>query len=492
MFYEDEQEEPQDPVPYIGPELAAAIWFEASKKDTAKDSFDWAPLPLHIQNQQRQGPRHRAPEQLPLHVRKSDPESLDQAQGTKLALEESKPNSKLPVDVDKKCGVALEGDGLCERDLGCPIHSEDLKNAVPGRSEPYRVLRMRAEAKSESQSLQNASKPTTRMIISISKGDHLELKEEDKEFLPYILERILGHGGSASVEMVRDRNTGSVYARKIIRNVHTRNLKAVKLSFLNEVRVMRLLSSHHHIIQVFATYIAQRELALILSPVADGGDLHDFLGRYQDAGTADPERDGKTGILYRAFGCLASGLAFMHQERVRHKDIKPKNILIHQGSVLYTDFGISFDFSQQEQSTTIGNPHSYTKRYCAPEVADWGTRNSKSDIFSLGCVFIEILAAISPHLFNDTFLEGPFYETVDELSAEHLNPLDEFCHWCVGLLQEMLQKSPTERPTAPTLVKKIDTAAFDLFCGLCSNDLNSKNISSHSLKSNDEEPSQAV
>jgi serine/threonine protein kinase len=238
--------------------------------------------------------------------------------------------------------------------------------------------------------------------------------------------------------------------------------------------------------------MAQRELALILSPVADGGDFHEFLARYQDAATTDPERGEKTMILYRAFGCLASGLAFMHQERVRHKDIKPKNILIHQGSVLYTDFGISFDFSRQEQSTTIGNPQSYTKRYCAPEVADWGNRNSKSDIFSLGCVYIEILSAIDPHLFNDAFLEGPFYEKVDGLSLENLGPLDEFCYWCVGLLREMLQKSPTDRPTAAILVEKVNSSVLNLFCELCSKDLNSRNISSHSLESTDEEPSAAV
>jgi serine/threonine protein kinase len=401
---------------------------------------------------------------------------------------------KMLVDLDKQCGVATPQSLFgpwCREDLTCKIHSEDLKMQVTGRSEPYRALGLKAQAKVESQILQKAPMPPTRIIVN--KGDDLDLKDsEEKKLLPYVLERILGHGGSASVEMVRDSNTGSVYARKILKNVHTRHLDAVKLSFLNEVRVMRHLASHHHIIQVFATYIAQRELALILTPVADGGDLHEYLVRYQDTDTADPERGERTTILYRAFGCLASGLAFMHQERVRHKDIKPKNILIHQGSVLYTDFGISFDFSLQEQSTTIGNPQSYTKRYCAPEVADWGERNSKSDVFSLGCVYIEILSAMNPHLFNDDFLKGPFHEKVDGLSLENFGPLDEFCYWCVGLLREMLQKSPTDRPTATTLVEEINTSVLDLFCELCSKDLNSRNISSHSSKSNNGMPSAAV
>ena len=398
---------------------------------------------------------------------------------------------KMLVDFDKQCGVATPNSLFgpwCREDLTCTTHSEDLKMQVTGRSKPYG---MKARTNPEIQIQQEASMPPTRMIIN--KGDHLELKDsEEKKRLPYALEGNLGHGGYASVEMVRDLNTGSVYARKIIKNVSTRNIDTVKASFLNEVRVMRLLASHRHIIQVFATYIAQRELALILSPVADNGDLHDFLNRYQDAAATDPVRAKETMILHRAFGCLTSGLTFMHQERVRHKDIKPKNILIHQGSVLYTDFGISFDFSQQEQSTTTGNPQSYTRRYCAPEVAEWGNRNSKSDIFSLGCVFIEILAAIHPHLFRDTLLAGPFHEKVDGPFLESLKPSDEFCYWSVGLLQEMLQKSPIDRPTATMLLEKMSSSVFDLFCEPCSNDLNRKGIPSNSPESNNDQISTAV
>jgi serine/threonine protein kinase len=237
---------------------------------------------------------------------------------------------------------------------------------------------------------------------------------------------------------------------------------------------MRLLASHHHIIQVFATYIAHRELALILSPVADGGDLHDFLGNYQDAGIHAPGRGEKTLILYRAFGCLASGLAFMHGQRVRHKDIKPQNILVHQGSVLYTDFGISLDFSKQGQSTTIGNPQSYTKRYCAPEVADWGNRNSKSDIFSLGCVFLEIIAALQPSLIPDALLEGPYHEKLggQELGSYFTGVLDNrFPDDFVLALTGMLSPEPNDRPKAANLKDILCTvrSGFRMFCDLCAN-----------------------
>jgi serine/threonine protein kinase len=462
-FDEDDQEEPPDPVPYIGPALDPVIFIADSKRDAAKRASNREPL---------LGFKHPAPEQFPQRIQKIDLASSDQAQPTGLDSEASISVSKLSFNVDKKCGVMLQSGGRCERDLMCPVHSEEHKNAVSGRSEPFQVLRMRAQAKREGSSLQKASEPTTR--LTINKGDHLELKEEEKKDLPYVLEKNLGIGGSASVEMVRDINTNLIYARKIIRNVYTRNLNTVKLSFLNEVRVMRLLASHHHIIQVFATYIAQRELALILSPVADSGDLHDFLGKYEDAGIHSPGRGEKTLLLYRAFGCLVSGLAFMHGQRVRHKDIKPQNILVHQGSVLYTDFGISLDFSKQAQSTTIGNPQSYTKRYCAPEVADWGNRNSKSDIFSLGCVFIEIIAALQPSLIPDALLEGPYHEKLSEqeLSSYFTEVLDnKFSDDFVLVLVGMLHPDPNVRPKAADLKDTLFTvrSGFNMFCDLCTN-----------------------
>ncbi|OAG07960.1 kinase-like protein, partial [Paraphaeosphaeria sporulosa] len=259
--------------------------------------------------------------------------------------------------------------------------------------------------------------------ISIGKGAHLEI--QDKEVLPYKLVRNLGHGASASVELVLDQNTKKVYARKVFKNVYGRTLKDVKQHFRNEIRIMRRLSSGHHVVNLYATYLAGRELALILDPAADGGDLAEFMQGYDDlqqelsdsrkhSGTVhsngsdlhqivqlERRRIEMLTTLKRAFGCLASGLEFIHKQTIRHKDIKPQNILIHQGNVLYTDFGFSLDHSTRGRSTTTGRPNAFTRRYCAPEVADHDRRNSTSDIFSLGCVYAEITATLYPGLIPE-------------------------------------------------------------------------------------------
>ncbi|KAF2813760.1 kinase-like protein, partial [Mytilinidion resinicola] len=217
----------------------------------------------------------------------------------------------------------------------------------------------------------------------------------DKEVLPYKPVKNLGVGASASVEMVEDIISGSVYARKVFRNVTTRNLEEVKKGYQNEVQIIQRLASHRHIIRVFATYTAGRELGLILQPGADSGDLAAFLAECRDL------NHSKTALgfprfwtLYSLFGCLVDGLSFIHQHTIRHKDIKPQNILIHMGSAIYTDFGLSYDSTLVGNSTTSGNPQGFTRKYCSPEAADWGKRNSKSDVFSLGCVFLEIFLVL--------------------------------------------------------------------------------------------------
>jgi serine/threonine protein kinase len=86
-------------------------------------------------------------------------------------------------------------------------------------------------------------------------------------------------------------------------------------------------------------------------------------------------------------------VCYLHENRIRHKDIKPQNVLVKGYQVFLTDFGISLDWSELNQSTTSG-PAIRTLHYCAPEVADFMPRNSLSDVWSLGCVFLEIWTAL--------------------------------------------------------------------------------------------------
>ncbi|KAF2446865.1 hypothetical protein P171DRAFT_471322 [Karstenula rhodostoma CBS 690.94] len=98
--------------------------------------------------------------------------------------------------------------------------------------------------------------------------------------------------------------------------------------------------------------------------------------------------------------CLSSRI------RVRHKDIKPRNILVHYGNIIFVDFGLTFDFFGADSDTTINMVNGMTPRYCAPEVADCLPRNKSADVWSLGVVFLEITILTGDGIeFMRTFLD---------------------------------------------------------------------------------------
>jgi serine/threonine protein kinase len=100
-----------------------------------------------------------------------------------------------------------------------------------------------------------------------------------------------------------------------------------------------------------------------MTPVADM-DLARYL-------TADIDLQDRQICLRRFFGCLANAVAYLHRMEVRHKDIKPQKILVKGRNVLLTDFGTSHNWSDSTRSGTSGTVPVFTRKYCAPEVADY-------------------------------------------------------------------------------------------------------------------------
>jgi serine/threonine protein kinase len=130
------------------------------------------------------------------------------------------------------------------------------------------------------------------------------------------------------------------------------------------------------------SYTDPKYIGLIMEPVAES-DLLQFLKR-------DSFRDEELTMLRSFLGCLSSAVVYLHANNCRHKDLKPGNILINNGTVLITDFGIALDWTDLGQDTTTGKPEAYTNSYVAPEVAAAKPRNVAADVWSLGCVFMDI------------------------------------------------------------------------------------------------------
>lgn len=271
--------------------------------------------------------------------------------------------------------------------------------------------------------------------------------------------------------MVIHRFTDERYALKTFRRSPGRRFEINRRTVENEVNILKRLSSHVHVVQVLGSYICRGELSIVLSPAANQGDLSAYLSRLLDSKMTSH----KQGVLNRALGCLASGLAFIHKHTIRHKDVKPQNILIHHDRVLYADFGLSLETSQ-EDTTTSGFTTDFTRRYCAPEVIKYSRRNRKSDVYSLGCVFVEILDVLEPTIGLRYMDEVPYYDKLDDVrrclsqagvSGDARKSLLSICH-------DMLERDKSDRIDAASvlrrlrgLTKAVDLSA-ELFCEDCS------------------------
>ena len=138
----------------------------------------------------------------------------------------------------------------------------------------------------------------------------------------------------------------------------------------------------------------------------------------------------KLELLRRYFVCLSQALSYLHESGVRHKDIKPKNILIDEsGRPVLTDFGISRRFPKDKPHVT-NNEWNFTRKYASPETKDKRMpRDDPSDVFSLGCVFLEMATLL---LGEDLTKLSEFYTTTVNVSATeeayHCN-LDKVYSW---------------------------------------------------------------
>ena len=244
---------------------------------------------------------------------------------------------------------------------------------------------------------------------------------------------------------------------------------------------------HSHIIRVIGTYTIGKELSILLYPVAEY-NLEVFLQELREhCGSTTYTQPGSLMLLKDFFGCLSNAVAFIHSKMTKHMDIKPKNILVRKvpgkiGShrspwkVYIADFGIARSYSSIAASETEG-PTMFTRRYAAPEVVEQDRRGLQADVFSLGCVFVEIgatIAAIHPVPTIGPLMAAPVEDLEKRLASNrdgdssynaNIQLVQEFVHqlnlgnilryylqfrlrYAHDIIAQMLEPHPTNRPTA--------------------------------------------
>jgi NIMA (never in mitosis gene a)-related kinase len=211
---------------------------------------------------------------------------------------------------------------------------------------------------------------------------------------------------------------------------------------------VQILSQLHHpnIIKYFDSFEAPggdstgRMLCLVME-YCPGGDVGGIIAR-------------RRGVLFEEeqiiiwFKQLVSALDHLHQRKILHRDVKTGNIFANaDASVLKLgDFGNArvLERNSQMAKTCVGTPN-----YLSPEICSRRQYNSKTDIWSLGCVLYQLLTLRPP------FSGRNIHHLLTQILRSHFAPIPpRYSYELRNTVSLMLRKNPDERPGADILLKK--------------------------------------
>lgn len=201
----------------------------------------------------------------------------------------------------------------------------------------------------------------------------------------YTIERLLGHGGMATVHLAEERKHKRKVAIKILKQEFGASVGAER--FLREIGIAARLS-HPHIVPLIDSGESDGSLYYI-SPYIPGGSLRDRLNREQKLPIDDALRIANE---------VGAALDYAHRNGFVHRDVKPENILFADDHALLADFGIAHVASSSaDEPLTLGGLALGTPEYMSPEQASGETDiGVPGDVYGLACVFYEMLAGQPP------------------------------------------------------------------------------------------------
>ena len=250
----------------------------------------------------------------------------------------------------------------------------------------------------------------------------------------YEVIRELGRGTMGIVYLARDPLIHREVAIKTLRyrDVDAQKISEAKARFFMEAGIVGKLS-HPNIVTIYdvgdfsgGTYIAMEFL--------DGMDLATFCLRQNRLPLTE---------IIRILSSVALALDYAHQMGVIHRDIKPGNIrLLENKTVKVIDFGVA-DFVEASPSSDVviwGSPH-----YMSPEQIGGQSVDGRSDLFSLGVIFYELLTGVKPFLADDLTSLIVQIKTEEPIPVHVLAP--DVPEDCAAIVEKCLAKEKDQRYT---------------------------------------------
>jgi len=286
---------------------------------------------------------------------------------------------------------------------------------------------------SHKNSIVKAARPTADDDAEDSFDASLLEPSKDPDFLGrlgrYQVRRIIGQGAMGVVLEAYEEGLRRTVAIKLLKRQISTSERA-RRRFIREARAAAGII-HPNVVTIFGVEEQRSSPYLVMEYVA-GGTLREYI--------RNRERLPPMEVVRLAKG-IAQGLAAAHQQGVIHRDIKPGNLLLDRGAlwVKLTDFGLARAAIDQVDLTSHGLAVG-TPAYMSPEQVTAGELDSRTDLFSLGCVIYAMVAGRTPFRGTSQF------EIARRIVEDDPPPLDQVIPGTPGFLVDVTQRLLAKRP----------------------------------------------
>ncbi len=249
----------------------------------------------------------------------------------------------------------------------------------------------------------------------------------------YRIVRFLGRGGMGRVYLCHDGDLDVEVAVKVLPGEVASDEGAL-LQIRKEARASARFRECPGILSLYG-FERHGETRYLVMEFAAGGSLHERLKREGRLPEAECRRLGAE---------VAEALAFAHEQRVIHRDVKPANVLLDgRGRAKVADFGIARVMAETSARmslmTVAGTPV-----YMAPEIVLQRPTDHRADLYSLGCMLFEMSTGHRP-------FEGAYHEVMAAKMTPAARPPDprEFAPHLgadfAAVVRRLLANDPDER-----------------------------------------------
>ena len=263
-------------------------------------------------------------------------------------------------------------------------------------------------------------------------GDPTPLRVPGERYIgKYRVKGELGRGGMGTVYLAEQPGLGrEVAIKELIQSADPVALKR----FLQEAQVMAR-TSHPNLVQVHDMELQGNVNYLVLEFIR-GRSLRDWMNQSE---IPPPQ-------VFAVMHGVLQALDYAHRHAIVHRDMKPENVLISdEGMVKVADFGIArllddtgVGGTATKTGTTVGTP-----QYMSPEQVASSKVDGRSDLYSAGIMFYELVVGQPPFTASDA--DGPF-----TLMAKHVQappkPPSVFRPGLNPELEQVILKSLSKRP----------------------------------------------